>query len=161
MTPANIRAIRMRCGLSVKECAKVLGMTEAQVETMERAKFNTVFLEHFDTLARIEEEMDILIDKLVLAPQPVLVGYMSTEDMLAFEPGLHALRSNVVHRMALAQAQAAFRDFTPRVDVPIVELIPGRFLAWANDECRPVDSTARRDWALMRTLEFKIVPAGG
>jgi len=161
MTPANIRAIRMRCGLSVKECAAVLGLTERQVETMERAKWDVVFMDHYETLARIESGMLDLIEAIVAREPRILVGYMETPDLLQFEPGLRHLGSNMVHRMALAEAQAILNADASAPATDIVELIPDAYAAWLATNGREDSLEAREDWAFVRLAEFKIVPAGG
>jgi len=161
MTPANLKAIRMRCGLGVQECAEVLGLTPKQVENMERAKWNVVFMSHYETLARIECGMLDLIEEIVQAEPRILVSYMETADLLKFEPRRAHLRSNLVHRMALAEAQAIL-DADPLVRaVNIVELIPKAYAEWRTANGRDDSREAREDWAFVRLAEFKIVPAGG
>ena len=162
MTPANLRALRMRLGLGPKDAAELLGISVGQVETMERAKFNNVFMIHFEELARIEEDMIDHIDTICESNPSVLIGYMSTEDMLMFEPGLAPLRSNQVHRMALAEAQVIMAgEINPPRQVDIVEIVPDRYGAFLHQHGLTDSPASREQWAIERRSQFKIIPAGG
>ena len=157
MTPANIRAIRMRCGLSVKECAKVLSLNERQVETMERANWNIVFMEHYRRLSALEVARMEYVQKLIDERPLVLIGYQEFDYLVHHEPEAFNLQSNVVHRMALAEAQALLG--ADGHDVDIVEIVPKAYAEWRAGA--PDTHAERQAWALERRQQFKIVPVGG
>jgi transcriptional regulator with XRE-family HTH domain len=164
MTPANIRAIRMRCGLSVKECAAVLGLKERQVETMERASQNNVWMEHVERLRALESAMQDLIDASVASPPPVLVSFTSTEELLHWFPNLAPLRSIQVYRMALAKAQAILAGDGKAID--IVEVRAKEFEEFRDsiglaDDAGFLQHDVLFQCAAARAKSFKIIPAGG
>jgi hypothetical protein len=153
-TPANLRASRMGLGLSIPEAADILDMPPKTLENMERSSTHNVHARALDELDRLEEVMGAYIDTLCKHHPPVLCGFTSWESAMTLAPELAPLRSNSVHRMALAIAQAEL------VTVEIVEIIPRLYRAWLDERGAENSPLEREAWALAYLPTFRLITGG-
>lgn len=158
MTPANLRAIRLRIGMSFEEAASLLGYDPKTYGPRERAKSINVFERDMTMLREVETFFNSFLDALESRPWDVLVGFMNDADFEKYEPDLHArLRFNSVHRMALAVAQSFFGS--EGLEVPIVEIVPDLYAKWLEHEGKADDRIHREAWATDRLQAFRTIPA--
>ncbi len=162
MTPANLKAIRLRLGLQPVEAAAICALDVKAYATHERAKTHNVFLSVHEPLISVEAAMGELIDAyLAIEPPPtVLLTFMETEDFAFYEPAWASrlLHANV-HRMAMARVQEQLA--LDNISVPMVELIAEHYSGWLNRYEREDSPDARTAWALEKVASFKVIPVGG
>ena len=162
MTPANLKAIRMRLGLQAVEAAEICGMDVSKYGRQEQAKTHNVFMSVHAPLISVETAMDELIDAILAQTPPpvVLLTFMETEDFQFYEPALSVkLRHANVHRMAMARVQEQLA--LDNIAAPIVELIAEHYSGWLNRYEREDSPDARNAWALEKVASFKVIPVGG
>ena len=159
-TPANIRAIRMRIGLTISEASELFGIPIRDVEQCERSNSFIIPGGYMDELRAVESAMlEYFYDDPIGDDPPVLIGYRNIEMLLYYEPHAAPLRSNSVHRMALAQRQreiftAMFRS------VPIVELREPAYERWRLERGLPESMETRIQWALEYMQRFRVNNGG-
>lgn len=162
MTPANLKATRMRLGLQPVEAAAICALDVKAYTTHERAKTHNVFMIVHAKLNLVEFVMNGLIDGILAQNPPpvVLLTFMETEDFQFYEPGLADLLKHAnVHRMAMARVQEQLA--MDEIFVPMVELIAEHYSGWLNRYEREDSPDARTAWALEKVASFKVIPVGG
>lgn len=159
MTPANLRAIRLRIGMSFEEAASLLGYDPKTYGPRERAKSINVYQRDMTILGAIEGHFNAYVDRMLESgPRAVLVGYMNDVEFRAYEPELQCLLLlNSVHRMALAVVQDSHA--ANGLDVPIVELVPELYARWLESRRMPDSVAQRQAWAVERLKAFRTIPA--
>jgi transcriptional regulator with XRE-family HTH domain len=158
-TPANLRAIRLRIGMSFEEAASLLGYDPKTYGPRERAKSINVFERDVTILHAVEGHFNAYVDRMIEAgPRAVLVGYMNENCFQFYEPGIaKSLVFNSVHRMALAMAQDSHA--ANGLDVPIVELVPELYAKWLESRRLSDSPLERQAWAVERLKAFRTIPA--
>lgn len=150
-TPADLRALRIMCGLSVSEASSIVKVPMATYERLERGKQLGVFADAFAPLRRIEEA----VAELASPPHPwpdggPAVGYMNDEDLRRYDPkAAELVKFNSAHRMALAIAQSY-------TGVPIVEIVPALYNRYLEDGGVEDSPENRWSWARYRLVDFRL-----
>jgi transcriptional regulator with XRE-family HTH domain len=156
MTPANLRAIRLRIGLSFEETASLLGLDAKSYGPKERAKTINVYEHDLKALRALEGEFNDFLNVLTNHSSSVLLGFMNDQDFHTFEPDLASrLRFNSVHRMAIAIAQSDYA--ADGAEIPIVEMVPDFYSGWLLLHGKQDDRSSREEWAIDRLKAFRIV----
>jgi len=133
-TPADLKAARLRLGLSHREAAQLIGWPpEGDVSQMERAKSNVCWQGYAEALADHMAIFDRLLDQIdaaeLLPDEVPLVAFSNDEDYHQMDEGTaEGLVFASCHRAMLIELQ----DTAKLVgrDIPIVEFSRDLFRRW-------------------------------
>lgn len=156
VTPSDLKAMRLRLGMSPDELAQLLGngIKPTDVVNMEKGRTWIMREGHRDLLKAMEETFGRRLDDIILQDEEpeILIGFPNDGVFHDYEPELAAeLQFNSVHRMLLAVAQDLLES-TP----PIVEIIPTRYAEWLAG--RPDSFDERQRWAQEHMKVYRMKP---
>lgn len=154
-TPANLRAARMRLGLTVPQAARLLEIDVKMMEILERGKVHHVYPDLQKRLDDIEARMIARAHYWIGQADTSLpfVTYSNDEVFQKFaHPDDRELQHNHIHRMMMATAQSFGWD--DDIYVQIVELVPDQCLGWLHNEGKELSIDSQRQWAAFKITTF-------
>lgn len=156
ITPADLRAMRMRLGLTLQDAAQHLGMKHATLRAMEDKTAHHVHGDLIDAYLALDDVAVAYTDHLTDYKPPVLLVYSNIDEFQEFEPDAAAcLRINAVQRMAVARAQQYIIEEHGKSYPPIVEVNRREYLESLGD--RPHTMAALYAWAAEKAKTYHVI----
>lgn len=132
VTPADLRAMRLRLGLQPSELADLLDMGGRRdiVENLEKSRTRNMFERHRDILESMERDFREALDDLAdRVPPRVIVTYPNDGVFETFDPdGFARWKFATVHRTLMSRYQEMLGE--DGVVVPMLDLIPAKLERW-------------------------------
>lgn len=134
VTPADLRAMRLRLGLQPSELADLLDMGGRRdiVENLEKSRTRNMFERHRDILEEMERDFREALDDLADSSHPrVIVTYPNDGVFEKFDPdGFARWKFATVHRTLMSRYQEILGE--DGVVVPMLDLIPAKLERWLD-----------------------------